>query len=393
MIVFAVPDFEPTLGGTTRQTGNEARALLRLGYDVAILTQRLDPKWPRSERTEGLRVRRLRPSGRSALLMKGFVLSTAWWLRRHRREIKAVHVLMYPDLAIASVLAGLGDRTVMSWAGLGDATDAVTPSGSALRRALGAGRRRMLSRIAHIALTPAIADELGRIGLGRDVTVVPTPVDTTRFRPPSEQERTAARSALHLDGDELAVVYTGHLRALKRLDALIDAFALLVADGRHARLLMVGGSRPDLQDTSDALHRQVRDLGIESAVTFTGEVSSVTPYLHAADVFVMPSDREGLPNSILEAMACALPVVAPPSAAGDQVLEASSGIVPEDNDPSRLRDAIEMLADDPYLRRSFGRAAREDACRYDVSRVVSRLEDVYARLGGPAGASKRSSHS
>ncbi len=382
-IVFAVPDYEPTLGGTTRQTGNEARAMLRSGHAVTVLTQRLDPTWPGTEISEGLRVRRLRPSGRGKAAMKGFVLSTAVWLRRHRDEIEVVHVVMYPDLAIAAVLAGLGDRTVMSWAGYGDATDSVTPSEGALRRALGRGRRRMLAPVAHVALTPAIADELGRIGLGRDVTVIPTPVDTGVFRPPTGDGRAAAREALHLADDELAVVFTGHLRALKRVDALVEAFALLVADDRSARLLLVGGGRSDLDYRGDALRQQVRDLGIEDSVTFVGEVGSVMPYLHAADVFVMPSDREGLPNSILEAMACGLPVVAPPSAAGDQVLDATTGIVPDSNDSALLYEALATLADDPALRRSLGHAAREATAAYDLQRVTAMLERLHTRLGTP----------
>lgn len=392
-IIFAVPDFEPTLGGTTRQTGNQARALLRSDDEVAILTQRLERGWQRYERIDGLPVHRLLPSGRSTVRMKGLVISTAWWLRRHRREIRAVHVLMYPDLAVASAFAGLADRTVMSWAGRGDATDALTPSGGAFRRALGAFRRSLLSPITHVALTPAIAAELDHIGVGSDVIVVPTPVDTERFRPPTEQERSAARVALHLAGDEVAIVYTGHLRSLKRVDALITAFAMLIADGRRARLILVGGTRSDLEDTSEALRRQVHDLGIDAVVLFIGEVPTVATYLHAADIFVLPSDREGLPNSILEAMACGLPVVAPPSAAGDQVLDASSGIVPESNDPSRLCDAMAVLADDPSLRHSLGSRAREVAADYELSSVVRALQDVYAGLGASPETSRSGAES
>ncbi|MCZ7534844.1 MAG: glycosyltransferase family 4 protein [Acidimicrobiia bacterium] len=384
MVVFAVPDYEPTLGGTTRQTANQARAMARRGRDVTVLTQRLERSWTRTESSGRLEVRRLRPSGRGGAAMKGFVLSTALWLRRHRRDVEVVHVLMYPDLAVASVLAGLGDRTVMSWAGHGDATDSVTPSSGLLHRTLGRARRRALAPIVHVALTPAIADELTGIGLGRNVTVIPTPVDTSAFRPPTDDERAAARSALHLAADHVAVVYTGHLRALKRVDALVAAFARLAADHGSARLFLVGGGRYDLDDRTDALRRQVRNLGIDDSVTFTGEVASVIPYLYAADIFVMPSDREGLPNSILEAMACGLPVVAPPSAAGDQVLDATIGIVPESNEPALLYEALAALADDPALRRSLGDAAREATIAYELPRVVGMLEQLYATLGATA---------
>ncbi len=133
-IVFVVPDFEPTLGGTTRQTHNQASELRARGYDVLVLTQRLELHWPRSERRNGLPLRRVGPSGRTFLRMKLLVLSVARWLRRHRDHIAVVNVIMYPDFVVSAALAGLADRTVMCWAGLGDATDTVGTSARCAHR-------------------------------------------------------------------------------------------------------------------------------------------------------------------------------------------------------------------------------------------------------------------
>jgi glycosyltransferase involved in cell wall biosynthesis len=112
----------------------------------------------------------------------------------------------------------------------------------------------------------------------------------------------------------------------------------------------------------------------------TGAVADVRPYLHAADAFVLPSDREGLSNSVLEALACGLPVVAPPSAAGDQVLDETSGIVPRSNDPAELLDALVRLADDPDYRARLASGARRAAERFALARVVNDYESLYSRL-------------
>jgi glycosyltransferase involved in cell wall biosynthesis len=375
-VVFAVPDFEPTIGGTTRQSRNQAEALAARGGTVTIVTQRLERSWRRRERIGSVTVRRLGPTHRDSTAMKLLVLRLAWWLRRHRRSIDVVQVIMYPDFVLSAWLAGLSDRTVMCWAGLGDATDVLAPTGRPARALVRAARRRVMQRATHVALTPALRDELIAIGIEK-VAVIPTPVDLDAFHPPDPDERSAARRDLGITDDQFAVVYTGHLRALKRVDRLIDAFALRVRAGADARLFLVGDSRADLDDRRAALRAQVKRIGLEDRVEFSGAVPDVRPYLYAADVFVLPSDREGLPNSLLEAMACGLACVAPASAAGDQVLDASSGVVPPSNDPRDLAVALAELEHDPARRAGLGIGARHAAAHYSLDAVTDRYEILY----------------
>ncbi len=374
-VVFAVPDFEPTIGGTTRQSRNQAEAIAARGATVTIVTQRLDRTWPQREQSGAVTVRRLGPVHRNRTAMKLLVLRLAWWLRRHRRSIDVVQVIMYPDFVLSAWLAGVSDRTAMCWAGLGDATDVLAPTGRPARALVRAGRRRVMRNVTHVALTPALRDELTAMGIDK-VAVIPTPVDLEAFHPPDPEERRAARARLGITDDQLAVVYTGHLRALKRVDRLVDAIEMRVRAGVDARLFLVGDSRADLDDRRAALRAQVKRAGLEDRVEFPGAVPDVRPYLYAADVFVLPSDREGLPNSLLEAMACGLACVAPASAAGDQVLDASSGIVPPSNDPRDLADALTALEDHAYRTR-LGAGARDAVRRYSLDAVTDRYESLY----------------
>jgi len=227
----------------------------------------------------------------------------------------------------------------------------------------------------HVALTPALRDELTALGIDR-VAVIPTPVDVDRFQPPTPEQRADARRQLGIGDAQFAVLYTGHLRALKRVERLIDAFAMELRAGVDARMFLAGDSRADLDDRGVALRAQVKRLGLEDRVEFPGAVSDVRPYLHAADVFVLPSDREGLSNSLLEALACGLPCVAPASAGGDQVLDASSGIVPPSNDPRDLAAALARLQDSD-LRARLRTGARLAAERYSLDAVTTRYETLY----------------
>ncbi len=378
-IVFVVPDYEPSLGGTTRHTKNLAGALVARGYDVTVLTQRIDMSWPRTEERNGITVHRLGPPGRGAFAMKLLVLHVAWWLRRHRATIAIVNVIMYPDFAVAAQSVGLGATTVMIWAGVGDATDALSFDQTLAKRALARLRRRALGQVANVTLSGTIASELTGLEFGAHPLVIPTPVDPHRYHAPSPSERSDARAAVRLESTTIAFVYCGHLRALKRVDQLLTAFSQLHAEQPDAHLFVVGGSREDLEDRSEELQLQADLLGLADAVTFIGEVDDVVPFLHAADAFVLPSDREGVSNSLIEALACGVPCIAPPSAGGEEVLDRRCGIVPASNNPTDLLESLRRMCD-PVERERLQAGAALAAHRFHLDVVMSQFVSLYQEL-------------
>jgi glycosyltransferase involved in cell wall biosynthesis len=292
---------------------------------------------------------------------------------------------MYPDYVFGSLLAGKLRATAMLWAGQGDATDVLGPAPDPIRRIQHLARRWMLRRCIHVALTPALARELR--GLELASVVIPVPVDRQRFRPPTEAERHTERRRLNIT-DQFTVVFTGNLRTLKGVDRLIEAVRRLTEAGRRVRLLIVGAGTGATDDSEAELRAQVRSSGLERAVTFAGAVNDVVGYLWASDAFVLPSVREGMSNSLVEAMACGLACIAPVTAAGAEVLSPETGIVPPDNDPRRLSEALAWLADHPAERRAMGSAAAAvDA--WSLDNVIDQYERLYASLSGRAGRGTR----
>jgi glycosyltransferase involved in cell wall biosynthesis len=382
MIVYLVPDFEPSVGGTTRQVGLQARAHAARGREVTVVTRRLDADWPRRERLGGLDVHRVGPSGRGRGRELVALLALALWLRRRRRRIGPVVAVQWPDVQLAALLGGVLRRLVTVWAVRGEASAALAEGRSPARRALTRLRLELLRRSRHVVLTPRMATELRATGVG-EAAVIPVPVDLGHFRPPSQAERDAARKSMALEEDAFVVVYVGHLEERKAVDRLVGALALLRPRVPGSRLLLVGGDRARPDDTSAALHRQVDELGLASAVTFCGIQADPRPQLWAADVLVLPSVREGMPNSLLEAMGCGLPCVAPASAGGDEVLDSETGIVPPSNEPADLADALERLAADSAMRVELGRVAGERVGRFGVEPVADAYERVFA--GGGSG--------
>jgi glycosyltransferase involved in cell wall biosynthesis len=88
-----------------------------------------------------------------------------------------------------------------------------------------------------------------------------------------------------------------------------------------------------------------------------------------------------MPNSLLEAMACGLPCVAPASAGGDELLDPETGIVPSSNEPAELESALARLAGSSLLRARLGLAARARVQRYDVDAVARQYDELFRRIG------------
>jgi glycosyltransferase involved in cell wall biosynthesis len=381
-VVMAVPDFHPTPAGTARQTAKQARALTRDGYDVVVLTRRYGRDWRRRETVDGVPVVRFGPASRSRLAEKLALVSFTAWLLRHRKRIGALQLLGYPDFALGAATVGLADRAVNVWVTDGDADETLGARPGPVRGIQRRVRHAALARGIQVALTPTIEGELAAVGLDRRVEIVPTPVDLQVFRPPTADERRAARVRAGLADDEYAVLYAGLLRERKRVERLVGAVGVLRASLPDLRLLVVGGSLGQEEHVAEALREQVRSDALGDVVTFVGPVDDVRPYLWAADVLVLPSDREGLPNSLQEAMACGVPCIAPRSAAGHEVMGDDAGIVPPGNSVAEIADAIRRLHDDPGLAASIRTAAAARVRGFSLDVVATRYEALFDRLAG-----------
>jgi glycosyltransferase involved in cell wall biosynthesis len=377
-VIFAVPDFDPSVGGTTRQTRVQAEALARRGHRVAVVTRRLVREWPAHEVVDGLEVFRIGPPGRGRLADRRALVSLGRWLRRHRDELGILQVVMWPDAIVAAAAAGVLGRTVVLWAIRGEIAGSLAPPG-VLRGTQARARRSLLSRVEHVTLTKTMATELSSVGLRAPDTVIPVPVDRNHFRPPTEAERSEAREGLGIARDAFTVVYVGHLEERKAVDRLITAMIEVCAAVPAARLLLVGGGRGARSDTESALREQVVRDGLEEVVSFCGVVPDPRSHLWAADVLALPSLREGLPNSLLEALACGVPCVAPGSAGGDEVLDERTGLVPASNSPHDLATALVALAGDER-RDAMREAARARSELFDVESVADAYEELYARV-------------
>jgi glycosyltransferase involved in cell wall biosynthesis len=279
-----------------------------------------------------------------------------------------------PDLLVAHWVIPNGPPALIA-ARLGGVPLAVGLHGSDVflaerKKPIGDRAREVFRAAAAItACSPDLAERAMRLGaLPAEVATIPYGVDHERFRPADEAVRAATRRDLGLRPGERLVLAGGRLVHKKGLDVAIDAFATqAVREAGPARLVLFGYG-----DLLEALKAQAARLGLAEQVLFTGRVErDQVPALYAAaDMFLLPSvhdhagNVDGLPNTLLEAMATGLPIVASDVVGVPTVIDRGvEGLLVPEGDAAALGAAVGGLLGDPQRAVALGRAARARVVR------------------------------
>jgi glycosyltransferase involved in cell wall biosynthesis len=215
----------------------------------------------------------------------------------------------------------------------------------------------------------------------RPLFVVHPGVDTRCEEPGS---RAAIRCALGVPEHTFVAGVVGRLQPDKGQDIFLRAVAELRARGRQVHGLVVGGAAFGLSPAyPESLRRLVSELGLESSVTFTGQVDDVPSYLSAMDVFVSPSATESFGIAILEAMTLGIVVVNGARGGPEEIIEGGvSGIMLDSRDPVEVAAAIEALMLDQLLRARLAKEARARASSFTTAAMTRRLEASLAQILG-----------
>ena len=199
-------------------------------------------------------------------------------------------------------------------------------------------------------------------------------VDPARFRPAGEEdaERQALRAEMGASYGDVVVLMVGRLVAEKGYPELFEAVKQL--DGVH---LWVVGKRLDSDHASsvaEAIEEIQQDPTFAERIRFLDYRDDVDRLMRAVDIFTLPSHREGMPRSIIEAMLTALPVVATDiRGSREEVVDGETGFLVPVRDAEALVIALKELADDADRRRSMGDAGRARALAlYDEDKIVAR---------------------
>ena len=237
-----------------------------------------------------------------------------------------------------------------------------------------------------------LGDALEKMGVSSRIEIIPNGVDLERFQPSRQRESLhSLRQSLGIREDQLMLVTVGAVIARKGSDLLLDAWSRLGRVNLPTHLVFVG-PRYDGSAHQRAFQERVDQLiaqsGASERVHFAGITSKVEDYLRAADIFVLPSKREGMPNSVIESMACGTPVVMTPFVGlSDDLGEPEAHYLLAQHDPEHLAKTIERLVLDPDLRdslatRALGWVRKNMALAHSVERYAALYQELARRRRG-----------
>jgi glycosyltransferase involved in cell wall biosynthesis len=406
----------PEVGGSERRSLRHARALAAAGERVSLLTLRHRRDWKSREDVEGIPF--VRVSGgiyrRTGRLRVGRVsiipaaLAFLWKLWAMRRDFDVVHAFqMSPVAAMAAAVcrltrtpllisiqsAGPSHEQIERLGGrpLSLVTDRLAGDTAYLRIPIGevyrgdvedlsaavAGGRWIVgllrrSRAWYDVQSSRSREYLTERGFDpRRIVQIPIGIDPDSFRPAPGASSRSPREVLCVARMEYA----------KGIDVLLHAWAQLMRRGgggrQNARLRLAGDGRCRPQ-----LERLATDLGVADRVEFLGTRDDVEELLQRSSAFVLPSRWEGMPNALLEAMACGLPCVATRvSGSEDLIVDGANGLLVTPEEPAALAEALGRVMEDRDFADGLGRRARETALRqYRIGAIIERYRAVYAAL-------------
>lgn len=364
----------PFVGGSERQAHALAKALIRRGHSVTVVTQRF-PHLTRFEVIEGIHVYRQILAVGHARPMYGlsYLLSSAASLLRHWRRYQIIHVHhLYLDAFAAGLLRRFFRKPVLAKAACGGYVGDMARLRRIRLSPLFFAAARRLDRI--VAISDQIHEEL--IDHGFDPTRIvriPNGVDTERFHPVLDRE--AAKRSLGLQGK--LVSFAGRLDPQKGLVFLLQAWAGVAGKQPNATLLLLG-TGPQEGELKEVADR----LGMSERVRFLGQQGDIRPYLQASDVFALPSLAEGMSNGLLEAMATGLPCVGTRVGGNvDLIVDGLNGLLVEPSNAPRLAEAILRLLQDPDIATNLGVAARRTVDRgYSIEQIADQYVKLYQEM-------------
>jgi glycosyltransferase involved in cell wall biosynthesis len=369
--------FDPEYSGAALQAITLAKVLRQRGHHVEFVTNR----WPGlSEEAvvEGFAVHRLQPGRmrKHREFRLWFNLARYAWGRRRDFDILHSHGAYFTNAFIGPLAHILGLKSLIKASLADDDLRGLS------RSLVGKLHRFMLRRIdACVAISQDLVDEFAAGGVNpQRIHHLPNGVDTDRFcRGPADQVA-SLRVAMGLPVGQPIALYVGVLDQRKNIQWLAEQWVAHDAFGTGALLLAVGPrSRDDLEGT---LQARLTELARNHPQSFALHAfhADVIPYYRCADLLVLPSFKEGLPNVVLEAMACGLPsVAARASGSRELIADGETGLTYVPDDATDLAAALRRCLSPEGV--GMGEKARRVAVeRYSISAIADRYRALYAQL-------------
>jgi len=348
--------------GIERFAANLATELALLGQDLTLLSRAGSLPWDKRLVESGV-TRHIVPRVRY-YESKWAALYYAWVLVRLRPDVVVVFFAGYGEAAGLALASAVCHPKVVFIAGY---PMELVPHRFAEFRQWGLDRRLDAIVVKARHLAPAIEQFFGRA-----TELIPNGVDIDAFHsdrkaPPKPCDERMPR-----------LVTVAAMERRKGFALVLEALPGVMANVGPVRYTIVGDG-PD----RGWLEAQIKESHLQDRVELVGAVDAVQPYLADADLFILPSRGEGLPNAYLEALAMGLPTVVSNDPPYDDIARPEFSVRVDRRDPEAMTQAIVRLLRDPVRRASMGRAARREAKDvYAWPTIALKYQDLFTGLVG-----------
>ena len=344
--------YTPDIGGLAISTGRLGEMLASAEHDIRLFapTSSLPPTIKQTQPSSGVRVTRFGAHKRvDDTLVDWFELV----VDEHKREpFDLIQAYFLPMAGFVGVYAGkyLGVPSIVSIRG-----------NDIERAAFDPGKfshvMYALQNASAVTTNASILAQKAKAFVDREIHIISNGIDTNRFKPMEKNEVLA--EMLKVESQRSKVIgFVGELREKKGLSTLLSGYAQ-IHKKQAATLLIVGEVRAGADEQALA---EFRGANPEARIIVTGQVphKDLPSYYSLMDVFVHPSLRDGMPNAVLEAMACEKAVIATPVGGMLDILEdGKNGMLINVNDANALAEKTLDLLDNSELRGTLGKNARD----------------------------------
>ncbi|MBN2070326.1 MAG: glycosyltransferase family 4 protein [Candidatus Krumholzibacteriota bacterium] len=382
------PIFPPRFGGGTIQALKLADELRRKGVDIFFVAL-TDCPWQRgSGKYEGVEVHYIFVNdldiyieGQSTLIdkLKIFIKLFVTFIRL-RKKYSIIHIqgMGYPYTSL-SILAKLYRKKTLAKVSMLQEVNFKDCG-----RIFGMISRYSALKVDRlIAISSLIRDRLIEDNFKESkVRYIPNSVDIQKYHPLSPDQKKKLKRELNID-NQLVITFVGGITYRKGVDRLVSMWPAIFEKYPDSCLFLVGPLSEKEGATGDKfcyeeIKKDIKDKELGEVIQFTGRVDNVAEYLQISDLFVFPSTMEGMPNVLLETMACGVPAISyRVSGVDDIIVDGENGRIINVGDESAFREAVIELLRDEDKRSNYSREAREKIV--DIFSLDS-ISDLYIEI-------------
>ncbi|MDR9365949.1 MAG: glycosyltransferase family 4 protein [Balneolaceae bacterium] len=309
-----------------------------------------------------------------------FFLKAKKWVKNNARKFDVLHCLsaFHPSFLFAVWFEQMGTPSVIK---ISESKYTGFNESSSISNLLGLKKYRLKHSnliSGYISISSEIRNNLMSAGIeGHKIYDIPNGVDISRFKPVSEKQKKALRNKLGLD-NKFTVLFTGSFSDRKNPYLIAKAFKAF-ANSDKIQLLLVGPDRDEGKQRT-LIQKFIQENSIYN-IYLIDFVEHIEYYYQASDIFVLPSNQEGLSNSMLEAQASGLPaIVTSISGAVDLIDEQENGIFTDRNEES-VKNAIREYYTDAEKLRNHSLAARKKIVdNYSNEKILNEHLQLFEKL-------------